>query len=112
MLTIRAMSDGKGYASRHLDQSDYYAEGERVVGHWHGRGGELLGLSGPVKSEDFEAVRQGLAPTTGEFLRQRHSADRVAADGTTHPSEGISTTSRSRHRSRCRSWQCSVATNG
>jgi conjugative relaxase-like TrwC/TraI family protein len=82
VLTIRAMSDGKGYAARYLAQSDYYAEGERVVGHWKGRGGELLGLSGPVQTEDFEAVRQGLAPRTGEFLRQRHSADRVA-DGTT-----------------------------
>src|ERR1022692_996849 len=76
------MSDGKGYAARYLAQSDYYAEGERVVGHWKGRSAELLGLSGPVRTEDFEAVRQGLAPRTGEFLRQRHSADRVA-DGTT-----------------------------
>jgi hypothetical protein len=32
MLTIRAMSDGKGYASRHLEHNDHYAEGERVVG--------------------------------------------------------------------------------
>ena len=32
MLTIRAMSDGKGYLSRHLEHSDYYAEGELVVG--------------------------------------------------------------------------------
>jgi len=44
MLTIRAMSDGKGYAARYLAQSDYYAEGERVVGQWKGRGAELLGL--------------------------------------------------------------------
>src|SRR5205823_465342 len=45
MLTIRAMSDGKGYSARHLEHSDYYAEGERVVGRWFGRGTELLGLS-------------------------------------------------------------------
>jgi conjugative relaxase-like TrwC/TraI family protein len=83
MLTIRAMSDGKGYSSRHLEHADYYAEGERVVGHWQGHGAELLGLGGPVKSEDFEALRQGLNPANGEFLRQRQSADRVAADGTT-----------------------------
>jgi hypothetical protein len=36
MLTIRAMSDGKGYSSRHLEHSDYYAEGERVTGVWRG----------------------------------------------------------------------------
>jgi conjugative relaxase-like TrwC/TraI family protein len=83
MLTIRAMSDGKGYSSRHLEQSDYYAEGELVVGHWQGHGAALLELAGEVKPEDFEAVRQGFDPETGTFLRQRQSADRVATDGTT-----------------------------
>ena len=83
MLTIRAMSDGQGYSARHLEHSDYYAEGERVIGQWQGRGAELLGLSGDVNSEQFEAIRQGVDPQSGEFLRQRQSADRVAADGTT-----------------------------
>ena len=83
MLTIRAMSNGEGYAARHLAHSDYYAEGERVVGQWFGRGAQLLGLSGEVQFQDFEAVREGLNPRTGEFLRQRHSADRMAADGST-----------------------------
>jgi len=82
MLTIRAMSDGKGYSARHLQRNDYYAEGEGVVGEWFGCGAELLGLGGAVMTEDFEAVRQGLDPTTKEFLRVRQSADRVAADGT------------------------------
>src|SRR3984885_9727650 len=83
MLTIRAMSDGIGYSSRHLEHSDYYAEGERVTGVWQGRGAELLGLSGSVATEEFEALRQGLDPETHEFLRIRRSADRTAADGTT-----------------------------
>ena len=82
MLTIRAMSNGQGYSARHLEHRDYYAEGERVIGQWQGRGAELLGLSGDVNSEQFEAVRQGIDPTNGDFLRQRQSADRVAADGT------------------------------
>jgi hypothetical protein len=79
MLTIRAMSDGQGYSARHLEHSDYYAEGERVIGQWQGRGAELLGLSGDVNSQQFEAVRLGLDPHTAEFLRQRQSADRVAS---------------------------------
>ena len=83
MLTIRAMSNAQGYSARHLEHSDYYAEGERVTGQWQGRGAELLGLSGEVTSAQFEAIRQGLDPQTGEFLRQRQSADRVAADGST-----------------------------
>jgi conjugative relaxase-like TrwC/TraI family protein len=82
MLTIRAMSDGKGYSSRHLEHSDYYAEGERVTGVWQGRGADLLGLRGPVKTDEFEALRQGLDPRTSEFLRVRRSADRNAVDGT------------------------------
>lgn len=82
MLTIRAMSDGKGYSTRHLEHRDYYAEGERVIGQWHGRGAELLGLLGEVKSQDFEALREGCHPLTGEFLRQRQSADRTGSDGT------------------------------
>lgn len=83
MLTIRAMSDGKGYASRHLEHSDYYAEGERVVGQWLGRGAELAGLSGAVEASEFDELRQGLDPRTGEFLRQRRGADRVGVGGET-----------------------------
>jgi conjugative relaxase-like TrwC/TraI family protein len=83
MVTIRAMSDGKGYSARHLEHSDYYAEGERVTGEWFGRGAEGLGLGGAVTREAFEAVRQGLDPRTHDFLRVRKSADRVATDGAT-----------------------------
>jgi conjugative relaxase-like TrwC/TraI family protein len=75
------MTGGEGYAQRHLQQSDYYDQNRAVQGEWHGRGAEMLGLKGEVTSEDFEAVRQGLDPQTGEFLRQRHGADRVASDG-------------------------------
>ena len=69
------------YAQRHLEHSDYYDEHRRVQGEWHGRGAELLGLHGEVKQEQFEAVREGLHPETGEFLRPRHSADRMGVDG-------------------------------
>ena len=75
------MSGGVGYAQRHLEHSDYYDEHRRVQGEWHGRGAELLGLRGEVKREQFEAVREGLHPETGEFLRPRHSADRMGVDG-------------------------------
>jgi conjugative relaxase-like TrwC/TraI family protein len=73
----------KDTPTRHLEHRDYYAEGERVVGHWCGRGAQLLGLDGEVQSKAFEALRQGLDPEAGEFLRPRQSADRVGSDGTT-----------------------------
>jgi len=82
MLTIRAMSDGAGYSANHLEHNDYYAENESVVGQWFGQGATMLGLNGVVRHEDFEALRQGVHPTNGMFLRQRHSADRIAKDGT------------------------------
>jgi len=75
------MTGGAGYAERHLEHSDYYDEGRRVQGQWHGQGAELLGLRGEVTREQFEAVREGLHPETGEFLRPRHSADRLDANG-------------------------------
>jgi conjugative relaxase-like TrwC/TraI family protein len=75
------MAGGEGYAQRHLQQSDYYDQKRTVEGQWHGRGAELLGLSGNVTSEDFESLRQGLDPETGEFLRQRQGSDRISADG-------------------------------
>jgi conjugative relaxase-like TrwC/TraI family protein len=81
VLTIRAMSGGGGYAQRHLEHSDYYDEHRRVRGEWHGRGAELLGLRGEVVQSQFEAVREGLHPETGEFLRPRHTADRIGNDG-------------------------------
>jgi conjugative relaxase-like TrwC/TraI family protein len=81
MLTIGAMAGGAGYAQRHLEHSDYYDEQHCVQGEWHGRGAELLGLRGEVTWEQFEAIRVGLHPETGEFLRPRHSADRATHDG-------------------------------
>jgi conjugative relaxase-like TrwC/TraI family protein len=75
------MTGGAGYAQRHLEHSDYYDEHRRVQGEWHGQGAELLGLCGEVTREQFEAVREGLHPGTGEFLRPRHSADRIDANG-------------------------------
>jgi hypothetical protein len=56
------MSDGSGYSARHLEHSDYYAEGERVTGQRQGQRAELLGLAGEVQSEQLDALRQGLDP--------------------------------------------------
>jgi conjugative relaxase-like TrwC/TraI family protein len=81
MLTIRALSGGETYASRHLSANDYYAEGERIQGHWMGRGAELLELKGEVTLEQFDAIRQGLHPETKEFLRPCQNVNRFDKDG-------------------------------
>jgi len=76
------MKGGAGYASRHLEYSDYLDEDNKTKGQWIGKAAERLGLSGEVKVEDFERLRECEHPETGEFLRQRKGADRIAADGT------------------------------
>src|SRR5258708_5122317 len=81
MLTIRAMSNGQGYAAQYLALRDYYGEAARVVGQWQGGGAAELGLTGEVTEQQFEMIRQGLHPETGEFLRPRHSADRLDEEG-------------------------------
>jgi conjugative relaxase-like TrwC/TraI family protein len=81
MLTIRALTGGETYASRHLSANDYYSEKEQVIGQWMGRGARLLGLEGEVALDDFERIRQGLDPRTGESLRPRQSADRFNEHG-------------------------------
>jgi hypothetical protein len=80
VLTIRAMTGGAGYSQRHLEHNDYYDEHRKVQGEWQGRGAELLGLRSNVTREQFQAVREGLHPETGEFLRPRRGADRVNDD--------------------------------
>ncbi len=81
MLTIRALSGGETYASRHLSANDYYAEGERIQGYWMGHGAELLELKGEVTMDQFDAIRQGNDPKTGEFLRPRQNVNRFDKDG-------------------------------
>lgn len=81
MLTLRAMSNGAGYAEKHLAYSDYLDQANKVQGRWMGKAAEQLGLTGEVTPEQFERLRACEHPATGEFLRQRRSADRVAADG-------------------------------
>src|ERR1035438_7146782 len=77
MFTLKAMTGGETYAEHHLSNNDYYSVGETIMGQWMGRGAELLGLQGEVTMDQFDAVREGLDPATGDFLRQRHCADRV-----------------------------------
>jgi Na+(H+)/acetate symporter ActP len=61
MLTIRAMSDGKGYSSRHLERNDYYSEGERVAGAWNGE------LSAGVRKSEAVALCHPIMPVGDGF---------------------------------------------
>src|SRR2546425_4234431 len=56
-------------------RENYYAEGERITGTWHGRLAAQWGLAGEVRAEDFQRLAEGQHPTTGEQL-VRHQTPR------------------------------------
>jgi len=51
-----------------LTRDDYYMDGQERAGNWHGRGGELLGLSGEIKKDDFFRLCENSRPRTGKPL--------------------------------------------
>jgi conjugative relaxase-like TrwC/TraI family protein len=73
MLTIsKPLSAGQARAY-HAEEfgnarENYYTEGERITGEWHGKLAERWGLSGEVLEENFQRLSEGQHPTTGEQL--------------------------------------------
>ena len=82
MITVRCMTDGATYLSRHLCHSDYYDEQRRVQGKWLGTGAERLGLKAglAVEPEVFDQLRQNINPVTGERLTMRTNTVRKAGE--------------------------------
>jgi len=67
----------KDYFTEHLSKSDYYMrDAQEVVGEWHGRGAELLGLSGQVDKDSYFRLCENVNPKTGEQLTPRTKAER------------------------------------
>ncbi len=59
MLTISKLS-GASKATRYLCNDNYYTRDDGVLhSEWQGEGAKLLGLSGKIKPEDFEALLLG-----------------------------------------------------
>lgn len=70
MLRITAQTSAaqaKGYFAR----SDYFAEGQELAGRWHGAGAARLGLAGPLRQADFDALCENRHPATGDRLTAR-----------------------------------------
>ena len=73
MLTIsKPLSAGQARAY-HAEEfgnarENYYTEGERIAGEWHGRLAEEWGLRGEVREENFQRLSEGQHPETGEQL--------------------------------------------
>jgi len=76
------LKNAKSYFEEHLAVGDYYAEAERVVGEWIGKGAEMLGLDGAVSQSDFVALCENAHPQTGKRLTQRLKSTRTVNGGT------------------------------
>jgi conjugative relaxase-like TrwC/TraI family protein len=63
----------KDYHSQHLGPGDYYRgkDAAEMKGQWHGRGAEMLQLSGEVRQEDYYRLCDNINPQTGEQLTAR-----------------------------------------
>src|SRR5713101_2147580 len=80
MLTIsKPLSAGQARAYHHEEfsnaQENYYSEGDRIRGEWHGNLAKKWGLQDEVREDHFHRLCEGQHPITGEQLI-RHQAAR------------------------------------
>lgn len=73
MMTVsprNSAQDAVDYVRSHLTSAatEYYTEGETVVGKWYGKLAEHLGLRGDVNLTHFERMAHGRHPITNELL--------------------------------------------
>lgn len=74
---IRNAKAAKDYYSQHLAPGDYYGKDRaELPGVWHGRGAELLGLSGEVAQREYFRLCDNADPRSGKQLTQRMVGDR------------------------------------
>ena len=89
MLTIsKPLSTGQAQAYHKEEfvnaQDNYYTEGDRIRGEWHGKLAEQWGLSGDVQEENFARLANGQHPISSEQLvRYQAAREYVNARGET-----------------------------
>ncbi|MGB8475344.1 MAG: MobF family relaxase [Candidatus Acidiferrum sp.] len=84
MLTIsKPLSAGQARSYHQEEfsnaQENYYSEGDRIRGEWHGKLAEKWGLRGGVQEEQFRRLSDGQHPVSGEQL-VRHQTAREYVD--------------------------------
>jgi conjugative relaxase-like TrwC/TraI family protein len=76
MLRITQQSS-PSRAKEYYSKSDYYTEGQELIGRWGGKGAMLLGLEAIVGKKEFEALCDNLNPSLGKPLTARTKLDRT-----------------------------------
>ena len=79
MLTISKPLSARQAQTYHKEefanaQENYYSEGDRIGGEWHGRLAQEWGLRGEVNEEHFNRIANGQHPITAEQLVRHQTA--------------------------------------
>ncbi len=76
----KSAAAAKDYYTQHIAPGDgkYYTQenAQQLKGVWHGKGAEMVGLSGEVEQSDFFRLCDNVNPATGEKLTPRNREDR------------------------------------
>jgi conjugative relaxase-like TrwC/TraI family protein len=75
MLNVVAQRNAAA-AKAYFAKSDYYSDGQELVGEWGGKGAVLLGLFGKVDKRAFDALCDNINPATNEQLTPITRGDR------------------------------------
>ncbi|MBX6313154.1 MAG: relaxase domain-containing protein [Isosphaeraceae bacterium] len=70
MMTVQALTHGKGDYYLALARDDYYTKGGEPRGRWLGEGARAIGLVGPVDRPEFRSLMRGFSPFTTDRLIQ------------------------------------------
>lgn len=94
MLRITANKSAaaaKSYFEEGLSSQDYYTEKNEIVGLWHGKASQLLGLGNEISKSDFEKLCDNINPLTNERLTLKTNQERrVGYDFTFNASKSVS----------------------
>lgn len=83
MLTIRAMRGGKGYRNGTWSTPIIIIKADKLRGSGWDKPRRNLGSGARYARSSLRQYVKAVDPNSGDFLRVRQSADRVAEDGTT-----------------------------
>src|SRR5476651_2548463 len=91
VVAHKSAAAARKYYSEGLHKEDYYSEKQEVVGKWHGKAAQLLGLDGEITPEAFAALVENRHPGTGQRLTARTNAERrVGYDLNFHAPKSLS----------------------